>query len=128
MGRNGNKGQGMEAMKVILCGGLAGVVTWASVFPLDMVKTRVQTQVWRGGGYAPLIGANAGMETGARRLGAIEVARNAYRNEGASVFFRGLTVCSVRAFIVNAVQWAVYEWIMRELDPARQISGTKDRS
>jgi solute carrier family 25 carnitine/acylcarnitine transporter 20/29 len=53
------------------------------------------------------------------------VARNAYRTEGPSVFFRGLAVCSVRAFIVNAAQWAVYEWIMRELDPARKIR--KDR-
>jgi hypothetical protein len=26
---------------------------------------------------------------------------------------------------VNAAQWAVYEWIMRELDPARKIR--KDR-
>lgn len=31
------------------------------------------------------------------------------------VFFRGLTVCCVRAFIVNAVQWAVYEWMMQYL-------------
>lgn len=31
------------------------------------------------------------------------------------VFFRGLGVCSLRAFVVNAAQWAAYEWIMREL-------------
>jgi len=31
------------------------------------------------------------------------------------VFFRGLGVCSVRAFIVNAIQWAVYEWTMQVL-------------
>jgi solute carrier family 25 carnitine/acylcarnitine transporter 20/29 len=42
------------------------------------------------------------------------MARQTYRNEGAGVFFRGLGVCSVRAFIVNAAQWAVYEWIMKE--------------
>jgi solute carrier family 25 carnitine/acylcarnitine transporter 20/29 len=125
MRRNGNEGQGMEAMKAVLCGGFAGVVTWASVFPLDVVKTRVQTQVLRGGENAPLIGTGAAE---GRRLGAIEVARNAYRNEGASVFFRGLGVCSVRAFIVNAAQWAVYEWIMRQLDPAREVSGIKDTS
>lgn len=49
------------------------------------------------------------------RMGALQIARQAYRDEGAGVFFRGLGICSARAFIVNAVQWAVYEWIMRAL-------------
>jgi solute carrier family 25 carnitine/acylcarnitine transporter 20/29 len=50
-----------------------------------------------------------------RRLSSLEIAKNAYRTEGAGVFFRGLGICSVRAFVVNAVQWAVYEWMMRVL-------------
>jgi len=37
----------------------------------------------------------------------LSIARSAYQNEGASVFFRGIGICSARAFIVNAVQWAV---------------------
>jgi len=110
-----------EAAKVLLCGGLAGIVTWASIFPLDVIKTRVQTQIF--GNESALLLDPDGVER--RRMGAIEVARNAYRTEGPSVFFRGLAVCSIRAFIVNAAQWAVYEWILRELDPARKIR--KDR-
>ena len=113
---------GQEAAKVLLCGGLAGVVTWASVFPLDVIKTRVQTQVLGSGGEnAALLRSSNGVEgtTQQKRLGATEIARNAYRNEGIGVFFRGLGICSVRAFVVNAVQWAVYEWIMREPDPKR---------
>ncbi|ROT37878.1 mitochondrial carrier [Sodiomyces alkalinus F11] len=119
-----------EAAKVLLCGGLAGIVTWASVFPLDVVKTRVQTQVFEGGSgtpassSSPLLsrggGGNAGLSSGGGRLGAVEMARAAYREGGMSVFFRGLTVCSVRAFIVNAVQWAVYEWIMAEMGHGRK--------
>ncbi|KAK2628958.1 hypothetical protein QTJ16_002061 [Diplocarpon rosae] len=109
-----------EAAKVLLCGGIAGVVTWASIFPLDVIKTRVQTQqaIPRAGPAeaAPLLAG----EIATRRLGAVEIARNAYRSEGAGVFFRGLGVCNFRAFIVNAAQWAVYEWIMRELDPERR--------
>ncbi|KAI1080306.1 solute carrier family 25 member 45 [Whalleya microplaca] len=110
-GSGGERGQGREqgketneTVEVLLCGGIAGVVTWASVFPLDVVKTRVQTQTQVGGG---------------KRLGAVEVAREAYREGGVRVFFRGLTVCSVRAFVVNAVQWAAYEWIMLELGQGR---------
>lgn len=111
-----------EAAKVLLCGGLAGVVTWASIFPLDVIKTRVQTQILTDSARSPLLGA-AVVAEGAerRRLGAVEVARSAYRIEGPGVFFRGLTVCSIRAFIVNAAQWAVYEWIMNELAPGRKI-------
>ncbi|TVY34253.1 Solute carrier family 25 member [Lachnellula occidentalis] len=118
-----------EAAQVLLCGGLAGVVTWASVFPLDVVKTRVQTQVniLRNAESEALLGGSVtSAETApSKRLGAVDIARNAYRTEGAGVFFRGLAICSIRAFVVNAAQWAVYEWLMRELDPERKI-GTKN--
>ena len=36
-----------------------------------------------------------------------QIAKGAYLAEGAGVFFRGLGICSARAFFVNAVQWAV---------------------
>jgi solute carrier family 25 carnitine/acylcarnitine transporter 20/29 len=128
---NGGGGDVQEAMKVLLCGGLAGVVTWASIFPLDVIKTRVQAQMIStvtpsspSLETAPLLDGSLGQERsmaeGRTRLGATEIAKQAFRNEGVGVFFRGLGVCSVRAFIVNAVQWAVYEWIMRELDPNRR--------
>ncbi|KAH9215060.1 mitochondrial carrier domain-containing protein [Leptodontidium sp. 2 PMI_412] len=118
-----------EAVKVLLCGGVAGVATWVSIFPLDVVKTRVQTQQYQ---QVPLPTAAEGAallatqeQPAARKLGAIDIARNAYRTEGAGVFFRGLGVCSLRAFIVNAAQWAVYEWIMKELDPQRKVANVK---
>ncbi|KAG9190390.1 hypothetical protein G6011_08478 [Alternaria panax] len=103
------------AMKVLLCGGLAGVITWASIFPLDVIKTRLQTQILhppvRDGEQSVLLGA----EVPRTRLSSVEIAKQAYRTEGAGVFFRGLGICSIRAFVVNAVQWAVYEWMMKLL-------------
>lgn len=122
-----------EAARVLLCGGIAGVVTWASIFPLDVIKTRVQTQLLQGAESAPLLGnpsvgpATASGSVSAQRIGALEMARRTYRNEGGAVFFRGLTVCSVRAFVVNAAQWAVYEWIMKTLQP-RGITSIKQDS
>ncbi|KAH7322980.1 mitochondrial carrier domain-containing protein [Stachybotrys elegans] len=95
-----------DPLKILLCGGLAGIITWASVFPLDVIKTRVQTQ--------QDAFTHRNQTLGARRL-----ALEAWREDGIRVFFRGLTVCSVRAFFVNAVQWAVYEWTMRELGQGR---------
>jgi solute carrier family 25 carnitine/acylcarnitine transporter 20/29 len=98
-----------EALKVLFCGGIAGIITWASVFPLDVVKTRLQAQ--------PLIAHTVTEATEAqqrpllttspsrpRTLNSLEIARDAYRSEGFAVFFRGLGICSVRAFIVNAAQ------------------------
>ncbi|CAI6335234.1 unnamed protein product [Periconia digitata] len=107
------------AMKVLLCGGLAGVITWASIFPLDVIKTRFQIQVPRST-LGPVGESSALLQQHARqkRLSTLEIAREAYRSEGAGVFFRGLGICSVRAFVVNAVQWAVYEWMMQLLQQA----------
>lgn len=109
-GQDGGSGSGNEAAKVLLCGGIAGVATWASIFPLDVVKTRVQTQIVAvTPERSPLLGQQAGY---ARPLGAWQIAKQAYRAEGVQVFFRGIGVCCARAFIVNAVQWGVYEWVM----------------
>lgn len=104
------------ALKVLLCGGLAGIVTWATIFPLDVIKTRVQTQKLYED--APTVNERRALlqpDTRRARPGAVAIAKQAYRAEGAGVFFRGFGVCSLRAFIVNAVQWAVYEWMMRLL-------------
>lgn len=96
------------ALKVLFCGGIAGVATWASVFPLDMIKTRLQAQTMLDrippgarGTQQPLL------ETHSRHrqtLGSFQIAKEVYRSEGFGAFYRGLGVCSVRAFIVNAVQ------------------------
>ncbi|KFY11140.1 hypothetical protein V492_04638 [Pseudogymnoascus sp. VKM F-4246] len=115
-----------EAAQSLLCGGIAGVVTWASVFPLDVIKTRVQTQALPAAERTPLLGAASAAAVKQGRMGAIETARRIYREEGASVFFRGLGVCSVRAFIVNAAQWAVYEQIMKELSPTQTFKGSNE--
>jgi solute carrier family 25 (mitochondrial carnitine/acylcarnitine transporter), member 20/29 len=93
-----------EALKVLLCGGVAGVITWASIFPLDVVKTRLQAQPL---GVATEITEVQRVWTSpsqSKPLGSLAIAREAYRSEGFGVFFRGLGICSVRAFVVNAAQ------------------------
>ena len=107
-----------EAPKVLLCGGLAGIATWASVFPLDVIKTRVQTHAFKLNSETSPLLPRSGLiarSMAQERPGAWKLAMDAYQRHGVRVFFRGFTVCCVRAFVVNAVQWAVYEAIMREL-------------
>ncbi|TID22401.1 mitochondrial carrier [Venturia nashicola] len=127
--------QKMAAAKVLLAGGIAGVITWASIFPLDVIKTRVQTQSFTSSSshVSPPSNPPLSSPTATTRLlpspsshssttpekfnraGALQIAKILYNTEGLKPFFRGLGICSVRAFIVNAVQWAVYEWMMKVL-------------
>ncbi|EZF10187.1 hypothetical protein H112_08515 [Trichophyton rubrum D6] len=92
------------ALKTLICGGIAGIVTWASVFPLDVIKTRLQTQK-----SFMLATVESGSPPGKlherhRVLDSWEISKEAYRTSGLRVFYRGLGVCSLRAFGVNAVQ------------------------
>ena len=93
------------ALRVLFCGGIAGVVTWASIFPLDVIKTRLQTQTLPStcGEQQPLLDGNVSKHSTLPK-GTWKIAREAYREGGVRIFFRGLGVCSARAFIVNAVQ------------------------
>jgi len=116
--------QTQEALSVLLCGGLAGVATWVSIFPLgnnlpsmfssastykmfqDVIKTRLQIYDI----HHPITSDSQPLLSQTQRPtrpSTFSIARSAYQNEGVAVFFRGIGICSARAFVVNAVQWAV---------------------
>ncbi|KAJ5574599.1 hypothetical protein N7450_008498 [Penicillium hetheringtonii] len=101
------------ALKVLFCGGIAGIVTWGSVFPLDMVKTRLQAQTIHDHVGEPATEGRSLLGRPRHSLNSFQIAREVYRAEGVHAFYRGLGICSIRAFIVNAVQWAAYEWLMK---------------
>ncbi|KAI9223211.1 mitochondrial carrier domain-containing protein [Blastocladiella britannica] len=90
-------------------GGGAGVLSWASIYPLDVIKSRIQVT------DAPLVGSlRAGFQE------SVAVARTMLREEGARVFFRGMQPALVRAFYVNAVTFVTYEVAMDWLSSARK--------
>lgn len=84
-----------KALATFVSGGIAGCVTWASIYPLDVVKTRYTTQT------QPLLSPLYASATAC--------ARSMFAEHGASVFFRGIGITMVRSFLVNAVQFLVYE-------------------
>jgi solute carrier family 25 carnitine/acylcarnitine transporter 20/29 len=88
-------------MDMLVSGGIAGVITWASIYPLDVIKTRLQAQ---DAGPAHGNESSALLDSPTRRKGAMQIAKEVFRTEGARAFYRGLGICSARAFIVNAVQ------------------------
>ena len=90
-----------SASDVLMSGGIAGVITWASVFPLDVVKTRLQTQSVTDPEARALLRHTAAEPA---KPSAMAVARDIGRSEGILGFYRGLGICSIRAFVVNAAQ------------------------
>jgi solute carrier family 25 (mitochondrial carnitine/acylcarnitine transporter), member 20/29 len=77
----------------LLAGGLAGVASWLSTFPLDVMKTRMQSTSRRDTAYRSTLSTLA----------------HCYREGGPRVLFAGLTPTLVRAVPVNMVTFATFE-------------------
>lgn len=67
-------------------GGVAGVVSWALIMPFDVMKSRIQAD-------------------SDRKLysGFWDCVVKSYRSNGVKIFFRGLSMTSLRAFPVNGM-------------------------
>jgi solute carrier family 25 carnitine/acylcarnitine transporter 20/29 len=94
------------ALVQLSAGGLAGVVAWASIFPIDVVKSRVQA--------SPSVDvADEALRTAPRDrpagVSAAAVVRRAWREEGAAAFRKGMSATLWRAFLVNGVIFYVFE-------------------
>ena len=87
----GGESSGVGSAEFI-AGGVAGVASWASIIPVDTIKTRVQ--------MVPL---------GAPRVRLVDAARQAFAEEGAASLFRGAPALLLRAFLANAATFWAYE-------------------
>ncbi|KAH6565057.1 hypothetical protein BASA50_009947 [Batrachochytrium salamandrivorans] len=82
--------------RLLFAGGMAGVVGWLSTYPVDVVKTRLQSiEEAKTGKYRNLI-------NGFRVIA---------REEGIRVFFSGLGATAIRAFPTNAATFYVVVWM-----------------
>jgi hypothetical protein len=100
MGEDGFAGHTHQWIASALAGGTTGAVTWAMVYPVDVIKTKIQT--------TPL---DAPLDT--RRV--LTVARDIVRQHGWRQLFRGLNVTVFRAFPVNGIIFPVYEWTLMHI-------------
>lgn len=81
----------------LIAGGVAGLCAWAVSYPLDVVKTRVQSlpvAEFRHGGW---------------RHNTMSVIRTIWRTEGMRGFWRGFGPCIVPSFPANALGFVAYE-------------------
>jgi solute carrier family 25 carnitine/acylcarnitine transporter 20/29 len=105
-GSSSSSNSASNALVQLGAGGLAGVVAWASIFPVDVVKSRVQASPSVAVADAALRTAPPERPAG---VGALAVARRAYREEGARAFSKGMGATLWRAFLVNGVIFYVFE-------------------
>ena len=82
-----------------LAGGISGASTWAIIYPLDVIKSQMQT--------SPL---ERHLQKGMWTVGSDIVREHGWRH-----MFRGLGVTLVRAFPVNAIIFPVYEFVLMQL-------------
>jgi solute carrier family 25 carnitine/acylcarnitine transporter 20/29 len=92
-----------SATEILISGGIAGVVTWVSIYPLDVIKTRLQTQPSIKPEQQSLLPSPA-TSSGRQAHTSLSIAREIWQKAGLRGYYRGIGICSLRAFVVNAVQ------------------------
>ncbi|XP_004627301.1 solute carrier family 25 member 45 isoform X1 [Octodon degus] len=90
-------GQQPSSTTVLVAGGFAGIASWITATPFDVIKARMQM---------------GGVKQKAYK-GMLDCIVTSFRQEGLGVFFRGFTINSARAFPVNAVTFLSYEYLLR---------------
>ncbi len=89
--------QGLPYVALLLCGAATGATVWSVMFPIDVVKSKIQA----------VRGASAG--------GALTVAVAHWRAEGVAGFFKGWTAAMTRSLPAHAVVLATYSKLMQLL-------------
>lgn len=82
----------------VMAGGVAGCASWGVVMPLDVIKSRLQTDHEK------------------KYSGFMDCWRKSVQKAGWTVLFRGMTITMARAFPVNAVTFLIYNQLMKLLD------------
>lgn len=101
--------------KLLFAGGMAGIASWLSAYPVDVIKSRLQADGVGGVNQYSSI---------------IDCIRQSVRKEGYMVFTRGLTSTLLRAFPVNAATFATVTLVLmyarageegpKDCEPAQQ--------
>ena len=79
----------------LVSGGAAGLTQWFACYPLDVIKSTMQTDY---------------IDPKERKYrGWLDAVRKMYAAGGVRMFFRGWTPCMLRSFPANAVCYWLYE-------------------
>ena len=82
-------------------GGMAGIAYWATIYPAELVKTRMQS--------------DASLVSERKYKNIIDCITKTYQNEGPKAFFKGFSAAMLRSFPANAFCFLGYEAAMSSL-------------
>lgn len=92
----------VNTLSLLSVGGLAGVMSWVVIYPLDVMKSRLQADGMNG--------------TVKKYKGLWDCMKKSYKTEGLKVFAKGLNSTLIRAFPTNAATFAVFTWVFMICD------------
>ncbi|KAJ7354614.1 mitochondrial carrier domain-containing protein [Mycena albidolilacea] len=93
----------LNPVNAVLYGAAAGYALWAIIYPIDMIKSRMQTD-----GFSAA--------TGQKYKSAIDCVRTVWRTEGIAAFTRGLTPTLIRSPFANGATFLGFEMASRVLN------------
>ncbi|KAL3873809.1 hypothetical protein ACJMK2_036894 [Sinanodonta woodiana] len=82
----------------LLAGGVAGSLTWLSILPVDVIKSRYQA------------------DCNGKYKGLLDCTYKCYQEGGIRIFYRGFLITCARAFLVNAVTFLAYSHTLKYLE------------
>ncbi|TFK44304.1 mitochondrial carrier domain-containing protein [Crucibulum laeve] len=103
MAKKGIKRDQISPLNAVLYGATAGYALWAVIYPIDMIKSRMQTD-----GFSP--------STGQKYKSAVDCVRTVWRTEGVGAFTRGLGPTLIRSPFANGATFLGFEMANRLLD------------
>jgi len=93
----------ISPLNAVLYGAAAGYALWACIYPIDMIKSRIQTD-----GFSA--------EDGRKYNSTLDCVRKVWRTEGIKAFTRGLTPTLIRSPFANGATFLGFELASRALD------------
>ncbi|KAG7098285.1 hypothetical protein E1B28_000248 [Marasmius oreades] len=95
----------INPINAVVYGAAAGYALWAVIYPIDMIKSRMQTD-----GFSP--------ETGRKYKNALDCVRQVWRADGIRAFGRGLGPTLIRSPFANGATFLGFEMANRILNPS----------
>ncbi|RKP16786.1 mitochondrial carrier protein [Rozella allomycis CSF55] len=94
---NVNSRTDLSSWQVILAGGTSGVILWTFLYPVDLIKSCIQTD---------------GFGKNAKYSSSLNCFSTIVKQGGYSALYRGFVPCILRAFPVNAMTFMAFEFAM----------------
>lgn len=103
MTQKGIRRDQVNPAKTVLFGAASGYTLWAVIYPIDMIKSRMQTD-----GFSPT--------TGRKYTSTLDCLRTTWRTEGIRAFTRGLGPTLIRSPFANGATFLGFEMTIRMLN------------